>query len=203
MLGVLDIGLSNIGSLESALKNLNTKFKYCSNPNDFANLTKIILPGVGNFGECMEKLASKNLDTAILNFSKSNKSILGICLGYQILFEGSNEGSESKGLALVKGNFINLNKVKKNLKIPHAGWNECKVLKPNKLFEGINNNSDFYFTHSYVLKNYDNNDVISVTDYTFDFVSSIQKNKIFGVQFHPEKSQANGLKILKNFIDFC
>ena len=203
MLGVLDIGLSNIGSLESALKNLNTKFKYCVNPNDFANITKLILPGVGNFKECMEKLVSKNLDTAILNFSKSNKSLFGICLGYQILFEGSEEGSKSKGLALVKGNFINLNKVKKNLKTPHAGWNECKVLKSNKLFEGINNNSDFYFTHSYVLRNFDNNDVISVTDYTFDFVSSIQKNKIFGVQFHPEKSQANGLKILKNFIDFC
>lgn len=203
MLGVLDIGLSNIGSLESALKNLNTKFKYCLNPDDFSNITKIILPGVGNFKKCMEKLVSKNLDKAILNFSKNNKSLLGICLGYQILFEGSEEGNESKGLALAQGNFINLNEIEKNLKTPHAGWNECKVLKSNKLFEGINNNSDFYFTHSYVLKNFDKNDVISVTDYTFDFVSSIQKRNIFGVQFHPEKSQANGLKILKNFIDFC
>ena len=138
-----------------------------------------------------------------MNLINQKKSILGICLGYQILFEESEEGQASKGLGFVKGNFTNFNSIDNDIKTPHAGWNECKILRSNKLYEGIKNNSDFYFTHSYILKNFNKKDVLTTTDYTYNFVSSIQKQNVYGVQFHPEKSQANGLKILKNFVDFC
>ncbi len=203
MIGVLDIGLSNKGSLNSALKNLNAKFKYCEKPEDFSDVRKIILPGVGNFNECMKKLKSKKLDISLKDNFDKQKPILGICLGYQILFEKSNEGEEVEGLGLLKGNFVNFNEVSDNVKIPHTGWNVCKIQQKSKLFQGVEDNSDFYFTHSYVLKNFSTKDILTTTDYNIDFVSSVANNNLYGVQFHPEKSQIKGLKILKNFINFC
>ena len=134
---------------------------------------------------------------------KNNCSILGVCIGYQILFEGSNEHGNCEGLKLFKGDFENFKNLNKSIKVPHVGWNECSIIKKNKLFENIENYSDFYFTHSYYLKNYNIENVISKTNYDFNFVSAVNNNNIYGVQFHPEKSQSNGLKILKNFYESC
>ena len=124
-------------------------------------------------------------------------------MGFQILFEKSNEGEDVKGLGFLKGNFVNFNEVSDNAKTPHTGWNVCKIQQESKLFEGVENNSDFYFTHSYVLKNYSTKDILTTTDYNIDFVSSVASKNLYGVQFHPEKSQIKGLKILKNFINIC
>ena len=202
-LGIVDLDTGNLASLLSALNKLNINFKICKNSFDFENVDKIILPGVGAFKDLMKKIREKNMDKTILTKIGKNVPILGVCVGFQILFSGSNEHGDCSGLDLIKGNFINFKDENKKIKVPHVGWNECKILNKNKLFQDIEDNSDFYFTHSYYLKNYNIENVITKTMYHLSFVSSINKKNIYGVQFHPEKSQLNGLKIIKNFYERC
>ena len=132
-----------------------------------------------------------------------NIPILGVCVGFQVLFDKSYEFGENKGLSYLEGEIESFKKYSKNIKIPHVGWNECKIVNENKLFDGIKNNSDFYFTHSYLLKNLNDNFVLTETKYDINFISSINKDNIYGVQFHPEKSQSSGLRLLKNFNENC
>ena len=202
-LGVIDIGIGNLGSLKSALNKLQIGFKNCSKPSDFEGINKIILPGVGNFKKFMAILESKKIDKILNDKIKKNTSLLGICLGFQILFDKSDEDGPTTGLKILKGEFRHLNEISKTIKVPHTGWNECSIKKENKLFYQIPDKSDFYFTHKFYLKNYQDEVVISRTSYHIDFVSSVSNKKIYGVQFHPEKSQSNGLKLLKNFVDRC
>ena len=202
-LGVVDLDTGNLASLLSALNKLNINFKICKNSFDFEDVDKIILPGVGAFKDLMKKINETNMDKIILAKIDKNVSILGVCVGFQILFSGSNEHGYCKGLGLIKGNFINFKDESKKIEVPHVGWNECKILKKNKLFQDIEDNSDFYFTHSYYLKNYNIENVTTKTMYDLNFVSSINMKNIYGVQFHPEKSQLNGLKIIKNFYERC
>lgn len=202
-LGIVDLETGNIGSLVSAIKKLNINFKICKNNYDFEGIDKIILPGVGAFGDFMHKLRNQKIDKTILDKISKNCPILGVCVGFQILFKSSSEHKLSDGLGLLDGNLINFKEESEIIKVPHVGWNECRILKKNKLFEGIKNNSDFYFTHSYFLKNYKEENILSKTNYNLEFVSSINHKNIYGVQFHPEKSQINGLNILKNFYERC
>ena len=202
-LGIVDLDTGNLASLLSALNKLNINFKICKNSFDFEDVDKIILPGVGAFKDLMKKIKEKNMDKIILAKIDKNVPVLGVCVGFQILFSGSNEHGYCKGLGLIKGNFINFKDESEKIKVPHVGWNECKILKKNKLFQDIEDNSDFYFTHSYYLKNYNIENVTTKTMYDLNFVSSINMKNIYGVQFHPEKSQLNGLKIIKNFYERC
>ena len=202
-LGIVDLDKGNLASLLSALTKLNINFKICKNSFDFEDVDKIILPGVGAFKDLMKKIKEKNMDKIILTKIGNNVPILGVCVGFQILFSGSNEHGDCSGLDLIKGNFINFKDENEKIKVPHVGWNECKILNKNKLFQDIEDNSDFYFTHSYYLKNYNIENVITKTMYHLNFVSSINEKNIYGVQFHPEKSQLNGLKIIKNFYERC
>ena len=202
-LGIVDLDTGNLASLLSAINKLNINFKICKNSFDFEDVDKIILPGVGAFKDLMKKIKEKNMDKIILAKIDKNVPVLGVCVGFQILFSGSNEHGYCKGLGLIKGNFINFKDESEKIKVPHVGWNECKILKKNKLFQDIEDNSDFYFTHSYYLKNYNIENVTTKTMYNLNFVSSINKKNIYGVQFHPEKSQLNGLKIIKNFYERC
>jgi imidazole glycerol-phosphate synthase subunit HisH len=202
-LGIVDLDTGNLASLLSALNKLNINFKICKNNFDFQDVDKIILPGVGAFKDLMKKIKEKNMDKTILAKIDKNVPILGVCVGFQILFSRSNEHGDCSGLDLIKGNFINFKDENKKIKVPHVGWNECKILNENKLFQDIKDNSDFYFTHSYYLKNYNVENVITETMYDLNFVSSINKKNIYGVQFHPEKSQSNGLKVIKNFYERC
>ena len=202
-LGIVDLDTGNLASLLSAINKLNINFKICKNSFDFEDVDKIILPGVGAFKDLMKKIKEKNMDKIILAKIDKNVPVLGVCVGFQILFSGSNEHGYCKGLGLIKGNFINFKDKSKKIKVPHVGWNECKILKKNKLFQDIEDNSDFYFTHSYYLKNYNIENVTTKTMYDLNFVSSINMKNIYGVQFHPEKSQLNGLKIIKNFYERC
>jgi glutamine amidotransferase len=196
---IVDVGTGNIANICSAFKKINISYNLCSKVSDF-NGGKIILPGVGAYADFMDKLKKRSIDKYIVKKSNENISILGICLGFQVLFSSSTEHKFSKGLNLLKGDF---GLIESNLLIPHVGWNDCEIKKKNDLFIGIDNNSDFYFTHSYILKKYEEKDIIAFTEYGTKFPSAAKKNNIYGVQFHPEKSQDNGLLILKNFCEMC
>tara|TARA_Y200000002_G_C22626589_1_gene640566 strand:+ start:99 stop:713 length:615 start_codon:yes stop_codon:yes gene_type:complete len=202
-LGVIDLNTGNLASLLSALNKLNIKYKICKKNYDFEEVDKIILPGVGAFKDFMKKINENKIDKIICEKLKKNTSILGVCVGFQVLFDRSYEHGNHPGLGILKGEFVNFKDKLNNIKVPHVGWNECKILNKNNLFYQIKDNSDFYFTHSYFLKGFDKNDIISETMYNFKFVSVINHKNIYGVQFHPEKSQSNGLKILKNFYERC
>jgi glutamine amidotransferase len=197
---VVDVGTGNIANICSALKKINISYNLCAKVSDFKG-GKIILPGVGAFADFMDKLKKRSIDNYIIHKSNENISILGICLGFQVLFSSSTEHKFSKGLNLLKGDF---SLIKSNMLIPHVGWNDCEIKKEKTdLFKGINNNSDFYFTHSYILKKYEDKDIIAFTKYGTKFPSVAKKNNVYGVQFHPEKSQEKGLLILKNFYERC
>lgn len=197
---IVDVGTGNIANICSAFKKINISYNLCSKVSDF-NGGKIILPGVGAYADFMDKLKKRSIDKYIVKKSNENISILGICLGFQVLFSSSTEHKFSQGLNLLKGDF---GLIKSNLLIPHVGWNGCEIKKEkNDLFKGINSNSDFYFSHSYILKKYEEKDIIAFTKYGTKFPSVVKKNNIYGVQFHPEKSQDKGLKILKNFYEIC
>ena len=151
----------------------------------------------------MAKLNSSGISKIILNKIENNIPILGVCVGFQVLFSESSEHGKSKGLNILNGKIINFKDISKQIKVPHVGWNECQIINKENFFYGINDFSDFYFTHSYCLKEYNEKNIISRTNYGINFVSAVKKNNVYGVQFHPEKSQSNGLKILKNFYERC
>jgi glutamine amidotransferase len=163
---------------------------------------KLILPGVGAFGDAMEHLKSTGMKDFILEFAKSGKPILGVCLGMQLLFDSSDEFGHHEGLGLMPGKIISFDKKKmdmENHKIPHVGWNKIFLQKENKLLEGLDN-PYLYFVHSFHTITEDIY-AIGKTHYGYEFVSAVQKDNIYGIQPHPEKSHDDGIKILKNFIE--
>jgi len=202
-LGIIDLDTGNIASLIAAIRKLDLKFKICKSQFDCEDVDQLILPGVGAFKDFMEKIKTNKVDKLLNDKLSKKMSILGICAGFQVLFDKSYEFGENKGLSYLNGDIESFKNYSKNIKIPHVGWNECKILNKNKLFEGIEDNSDFYFTHSYMLKNVNKDMILTETKYGIDFASSVKLKNIYGVQFHPEKSQINGLKLLKNFYDYC
>ncbi len=193
---LIDIGSGNIGSLLSSLSKVKAKVNLCRNISDLKN-NKLILPGVGSFNVFMEKLKKNKIDRYIFNLIENKKPILGICVGYQVLFSSSEEDGYSEGLKIFKGNF---KRIDNDMPIPHVGWNSCNFNKKSKLFNGIKDNTDFYFTHSYILEKFQKKNIATFTKYKTNFPSSVTHENIFGVQFHPEKSQYAGLKILENFL---
>ena len=202
-IGLIDLDTGNLASLKSAMIKLNIKFKVCKKKFDFEKIDKIIMPGVGAFKDLYKRVIDTGIDKILLEKVEKKQSILGICVGFQVLFSSSSEHGYSKGLNILDGSFQNFSEIKKEIPIPHVGWNECVYNKKNNLFYDIKNKSDYYFTHSYFLNNCNENYIISKTKYHLDFVSAINYENIYGVQFHPEKSQLNGLKIIKNFCERC
>ncbi len=201
--GVIDLETGNLASLIAAIKKLNIQFSVCKSQTDFNEINKLILPGVGAFKDFMSKIRENGIDKLLKKKLDENVKLLGVCVGFQVLFEESNEFGLNKGLSLIKGQIQSFKNFSPYTKIPHVGWNNCKIINKSKLFEGIENNSDFYFTHSYALQRSLNATTLTLTNYDIEFISSINKDNIFGVQFHPEKSQSNGLKLLKNYIENC
>ncbi len=202
-LGLIDINSGNIKSLESAINKLNIRYKKCVKPEDFIGTSKLILPGVGAFPDFMKRLEERNLIEVIIQKSNENVPFLGICAGYQVLFAESKEHKLTKGLNLISGSFLHFNEYNKDIKVPHVGWNNCKFLKKSPLFADIKDNTDFYFDHSFYLNSKSRDCFVTSTEYHTDFISSINHKNIYGVQFHPEKSQDNGIKCLKNFYENC
>lgn len=199
MIAIIDYGMGNLRSVQKALEKVGAQTAITHNPGELERAEKVVLPGVGAMAPAMEKLQSLNLVPAIKKTLADGKPFLGICLGLQLLFEQSEEGGDVQGLGILPG------AVKKfrSLKIPHMGWNQLKIKNQDcPIFAGIPDLTDVYFCHSYFVEPKDSGCIATTTDYGVAFTSSICQNNLFGVQFHPEKSQAAGLKILENFVNF-
>jgi len=201
LVAIIDYNMGNLASVYNACKLLDTDAKIVSDPNELKNFGRIILPGVGAFGDAMEHLKQTGMEDAVKEFAKSGKPMIGICLGMQLLFESSKEFGEHKGLELIPGDIVPFDKTKMDMddhKVPHVGWNKL-FNKEDKLFEELKD-PYLYFVHSYHAVTKDEY-TIGTTHYGYDFVSAVKKDNIYGFQPHPEKSHENGLKILKNFIN--
>jgi len=197
MIGICNIGISNISSICKMLEKIDCPFKIINFKSDYHSVEKIIIPGVGSFDEGMKGLAKKGLIEPLL--TPENKKILGICLGMQLLCRKSEEG-KLPGLGLIKADVIKFNISGNSIKIPHMGWNTVDVKNDNPLISP-GNNSRFYFVHSYHAVCDKKENVFLTTNYGYDFVSGIRDENIYGVQFHPEKSHRYGIHLLKNFAE--
>jgi len=199
MIGICNYNMGNLTSVKNALVKLKIKAEVFSKPEEIKKYDKVILPGVGAFGDAMDALNKDGLNEAIIEYSKSGKYILGICLGLALLFESSEEFGFHKGLGIIKGDVKYFdNKQNKELKIPHMGWNTISH-QDMKLFKNIPNDSYFYFLHSLYVSTSSSATKTSKTNYIIDFVSSIEQDNILAMQPHPEKSHNIGLKVLDNF----
>ena len=196
---IVDYGMGNIYSLQSALKFLGYDSIYSNKSEDILNADKIILPGVGSFKIAMDNITRLKIDRSIkIAVKENNTPILGICLGMQLLGVSSNEDGFSYGLNLFEGEVTKF--IDQSVKIPHVGFNNVSYPVNSTLYKDIQMNSDFYFVHSYKMKT-NKLKGIGYTSYGENFVASFEQGNIFGTQFHPEKSQTNGLLLLKNFIN--
>jgi len=200
-IAIIDYGMGNIHSVKKALESFGVKTKVTNQAQELKNCHKLILPGVGAFSDALRELKKRDLIFAILNHIQQKKFFLGICLGMQLLFTESEEAKGLKGLNVFLGKVKRL-RLKKPLKVPHIGWNQLKIKNNHcPLLKGIPDNSYVYFCHSYYPLPQDPKVVSATTDYGIEFASFLWKDNIFAVQFHPEKSQHTGLKILKNFLE--
>ncbi len=202
MIAIVDYNMGNLASVKNAFAKLGEDVVVESNPTKFGSYDKLILPGVGAFGDAMEHLKTMDMVEPLKEFAKSGKPMLGICLGMQLLFESSEEFGNHQGLGLIKGAVkkFDSSKFEENLKIPHMGWNKM-FTKEHKLFEGLDDEHYLYFVHTYHVECSDEADIIGETYYGYKFTSAVAHNNIMGIQPHPEKSHKNGLKILENFIN--
>lgn len=199
MLAIVDYGVGNLFSLRSSLSAIGAEAYMASSPAELRKADRIILPGVGAFGDAAEKLRKNGLFEAIICEANAGKPILGICLGMQLLLKKSYEFGEHDGLGLIDGEVKPLAEIlPANYKIPHIGWNEIRFSE-HRLFKGIKSGSDVYFVHSFY-GTYSPS-VIATTDYGAEFTAAVAKENVMGCQFHPEKSGKTGLKILKNFCE--
>lgn len=199
MVAIIDYDAGNIKSVEKAVSALSEEVIVTRDREQILSADKVILPGVGAFGDAMEKLNSYGLVEVIHEVVKRKIPLLGICLGLQLLFERSDESVGVEGLGVLKGEILRLPD-KPGLKIPHVGWNSLSFPNRGRLFQGILEDSYVYFVHSYYLKAADEKIVTASAEYGTTIHASVEKDNIFACQFHPEKSSATGLAILKNFI---
>jgi len=201
--------MGNLASVINAFESVGADIKVESDPEKLQNYDKLILPGVGAFGDAMEHLKSNGMDRAVKAYAQSGKPLLGICLGMQLLFESSEEFGTTQGLGLIEGRVVAFDESKfdHKLKVPHMGWNELFQQSVGAdqrvcpLFAGLNNEFYLYFVHSFHAV-CDDKYAIGKTYYGYEFVSAVNKDNIYGIQPHPEKSHENGLKIIENFVKF-
>ena len=199
MVAIIDYDAGNIKSVEKALHYLGEEAVITRDRDTILGADRVILPGVGAFGDAMEKLRTYELDKVIQEVVAQNTPFLGICLGLQLLFESSEESEGVEGLGILKGKVVRLPE-ENNLKIPHIGWNSLKYPNPGRLFAGIGEDSYVYFVHSYYLQAKDPSIVTATTEYGTLIHASVEQGNVFACQFHPEKSSKVGMQILKNFL---
>ncbi len=202
MIAICDYNMGNLASVRNAFELLGESVVVESDPEKIAGYDRLILPGVGAFGDAMEHLRERGMDEALGAYAASGKPMLGICLGMQLLFESSEEFGSNPGLGLVKGRVVPFDTARFThpLKVPHMGWNRM-FTKAHPLFEGLDEAHYLYFVHSFHAEAADGNDVIGETEYGYRFASAVAHDNVMGIQPHPEKSHKNGLQILKNFIN--
>ena len=196
MIAIIDYGMGNLRSVLKAFEAVGAQAQVTHKIEDILKADKVVLPGVGAMGPAMQKLQELALTGPIRKVIKDGKPFLGICLGLQLLFEKSSEGGFSEGLRILEGSVERFTQ----LKVPHMGWNQIKIQPVgNQMFRGLSSDENMYFCHSYFVKTKDASIAAGITHYGIDFVSAVVHDNVWGVQFHPEKSQKAGLQILKNF----
>jgi len=201
MIALVDYGIGNLRSVEKAIQAAGGIVRVTSDASDIHSADQVVLPGVGAFGDGMAGLKARGLDLALVEVASSGKPMLGICLGMQLLFEASEELGEHAGLALLAGQVRRFPQA--NLKIPHTGWNQVFPLRASPLLAGLDRGSYAYFNHSYYCDPAHPEDALAQSDYGLSYACVVRKDNLYGVQFHPEKSQAVGLTILRNFVENC
>ncbi|SFV54873.1 Imidazole glycerol phosphate synthase amidotransferase subunit [hydrothermal vent metagenome] len=200
MIGIVDYNMGNLASVINAFQSIGADATIESDPDRLKDYDKLILPGVGAFGDAMEHLQSNGMDSAIKEYASLDRPLLGICLGMQLLFDSSEEFGDSRGLGLIDGEVVAFDESQfdHKLKVPHMGWNELFVQRKTPIFQGLDSDFYLYFVHSFHAK-CDDRYAIGKTHYGYEFTSAVQKDNIYGIQPHPEKSHKNGLKIIENF----
>ena len=197
-IGIIDYGMGNLRSVQKAFEKLNVNAFISSDLEKLEKADKLVLPGVGAVADAMRELKNNHLTDLISTFIQSGKNFLGICLGFQLLFDWSEENGGQKGLGIFPGKVLQFH-LPHEFAVPHMGWNQIWFKKDLPIFQGLEDGTRVYFVHSYYVKPESTDIIATETDYCINFCSSVAKDNVFAVQFHPEKSQANGLRILKNF----
>ncbi len=197
-IGIIDLGIGNIGSLRGALYSQGWNTQTVSSPDEMSDVTHVLLPGVGSFSTAMRRLNAARLLEPIRSHAAANRPLMGICLGMQLLADIGLEGGRSAGLGLITGEVLPFER-SPSLRLPHVGWNVLHHQQQHPLLKGIRSDVDFYFVHSYYFNAYSVVDVVGVTTYGLTYPSFVARGSVVGVQFHPEKSQRNGLRLLDNF----
>jgi glutamine amidotransferase len=202
MIAILDYGMGNLRSVQKGFEQVGHQAMITSDPAELLRAERAVLPGVGAFGDAMVELKRRNLIEAIREFIDSDRPLLGVCLGMQILFERGYESGAHKGLGILSGEVVRFD-LPSEYKVPHMGWNQLAIRRKSPLFEEIGDGAHVYFVHSYYVVPSDKTVISAETDYGGKFTSAIRRDRLYATQFHPEKSQALGLRMLKNFAERC
>jgi len=193
---IIDYGVGNLRSVEKAFAAMGCDAIVTGNDRELRNAERLVLPGVGAFGACMQALSERGFDNLVRERVREGIPLLGVCVGMQMLFEESDEFGRTAGLGLMRGC---VRRFSNDLVVPQVGWNQIRQLAMHQLFEGITDQSFFYFVHSFFCDPVDNNTIIGETEYSDTYASVVAQANVCGVQFHPEKSQVAGLRLLRNF----
>ncbi len=199
MIAIVDYGMGNLRSVEKGFQKVGVDARIVKDARNIEDASGVVLPGVGAFGDCMRNLTDRNLLGSVLRSIEKGKPYLGICLGLQVLFTESEEFGHSHGLDVFKGKVLRF--PEGGLKVPHMGWNSIRVKNRPPILDGISDGEYFYFVHSYYVAPEEEGVIAATTDYGVEFTSMAWRENIFAVQFHPEKSQSKGLRMLRNFGD--
>ena len=197
---LIDAGTGNLRSVQKALETVGANVLRTDDPKKVVSGGRVVLPGVGAFGDFMSGLRARGLEEAVNEVAQRGASLLGICVGMQAFFDVGEEMGEHKGLGLLQGKVVKFAD-SLSVKIPHTGWNQLEARNDARLFDQVDAGAYVYFNHSYYCQPQNSSDILATTDYGMNYACAVQCENIFGVQFHPEKSQAVGLKILKNFLE--
>lgn len=200
MIVIVDFGLGNLRSVQKALEKVGHAATVVRDPGELANAERVILPGVGASADALAAVRQRGLEGPIKDFIDSGRPFLGICLGLQMLFDWSYEDGEHRGLGVLPGKVVRF-EVPRELKVPHMGWNQVDFAQRPPIFAGVEEGEHFYFVHSYHVVTDERSIVATETDYGGPFCSSVWRDNLFATQFHPEKSQRAGLRVLKNFAE--
>jgi imidazole glycerol-phosphate synthase subunit HisH len=202
-IAVVDYGMGNRRSVEKALQRVGARAVVTGDPDELEAADGLVVPGVGAFAAAMERLRALSLDEVVVRRAQAGTPVLGLCLGMQLLFERSSELGGAEGLGLLAGEVRGLDPAPATLKVPHIGWNEVAFTRASPLLDGLGDAAAFYHVHSFVAHPADAGDVLGRGDYGGPFASIVARDTLFGVQFHPEKSSADGLRLLSNFTAIC
>ena len=197
MVAIIDYGVGNLRSVEKAFEAVGARAIVTSDAEVIRDAKQVVLPGVGAFGECARRLRESGLDQLVLESAELHKPVLGLCVGLQLMFDEGHEFGTHKGLGLMRGRVIRFPQPGPH--VPQIGWNQIENIKPHPLVEGLAEGAYFYFVHSYHVEAQDQSNVLATTEYGIRYASICAKDSLAGVQFHPEKSQSAGLRLLANF----